>query len=145
MFERFSEASKTAMQIANQEAIRAGCEFIGAEHILVGVFLTKTGVGAEVLRSLGVDLPSLRAAVGQMQQLGLPGKLPMTPPAKSAIEEAIMAARSEQTQSIETEHLLLGLISASNETPVSLILVALGISPDAIRAEIQRLRNHESN
>lgn len=138
MYERFSSASKKVMQIANQEAMRADREFIGAEHILIGVFATTEGLGAQALRNLGVEMSSLRAAIKNLElQMGMM-KLPMTSFAKSAIEAAITAAREDQKQSIEPEHMLVGLI-ANPESPATLTLAQIGVQPDSIRSEIRRL------
>lgn len=113
MFERFTDRARKVMALANQEAQRLNHEYIGTEHILLGLVKEGSGVGANVLRNLDVDLRKVRLEVEKLVKAGpemvTMGKLPQTPRAKKVIEYAIEEARSLNHNYVGTEHLLLGL------------------------------------
>src|SRR3982751_3336062 len=99
MFERFTDRARKVMALANQEAQRFNHEYIGTEHILLGLVKEGSGVGAIVLKNLGVDLAKVRREVEKIVTRGPdmsdPGlKLPHTPRAKRVVEFAIAEARS---------------------------------------------------
>src|SRR5262245_56089538 len=102
------------MQLANQEAMRYHHQYIGTEHILLGLVREGTGVAANVLKNLGVDLHKIRQEIDKILQAGLievsAGTLPQTPRAKKVIEYSIEEARGLNHNYVGTEHLLLGLI-----------------------------------
>ena len=83
MFERFTDRARKVMALANQEAISVGYEYIGTEHILLGLLKEGSGVGANVLKNLGVDLSQARVEVHKFVKHGPKtvemGKLPQTP------------------------------------------------------------------
>ena len=97
MFERFTDRARKVMALANQEAQRFNHEFIGTEHILLGLVKEGSGVGATVLKNLDVDIKKLRLEVEKLVKSGpdmvTMGKLPQTPRAKKVIEYAIEEAR----------------------------------------------------
>ena len=112
-FDRFSERARRIMQLANGEAQLFNHEYIGTEHILLGLLRHGAGEAIRILVDLKVDLDEVRDAVKSLMLPGpemiAMGKLPLTPRAKSAIERAIVAARDLKQNKVGTEHLLLGL------------------------------------
>ena len=90
MYERFTDRARKVMQLANQEAQRFNHEYIGTEHILLGLVKEGSGVAANVLKNLDVDLRKIRIEVEKIVQTGpdmvTMGKLPQTPRAKKVIE-----------------------------------------------------------
>jgi hypothetical protein len=114
MYWRFTDRARKVMQLANQEAQRLNHEYIGTEHILLGLVKEGAGVAAYVLRELKLDLPRIRAEVEKIvlpgpDKVGM-GKLPQTPRAKKVIEYSIEEARLLNHNYVGTEHLLLGLL-----------------------------------
>ena len=102
------------MQLANQEAQRFNHEYIGTEHILLGLIKEGSGVAANVLKNLDVDLRKIRLEVEKLVQSGpdmvTMGKLPQTPRAKKVIEYSMEEARNLNHNYVGTEHILLGLL-----------------------------------
>lgn len=115
MYERFTDRSRKVMQMANQEAQRFNHEYIGTEHMLLGLIKENGGAASIILRNVGVDLRRIRLEVEKLVQCGpdmvTMGKLPQTPRAKKVIEYAIEAARFRNDNYVGTEHLLIGLVS----------------------------------
>src|SRR6185369_15631316 len=111
MYERFTDRARKVMQLANQEAQRFNHEYVGTEHILLGLVKEGSGVAARVLMRLGVDLRGVRLEVEAVVQSGpdmvTMGKLPRTPRAKRVIEYSIEEARNLDHNYVGTEHLLL--------------------------------------
>jgi len=114
MFERFTDRANKVMALANQEAQRLGHEYIGTEHILLGLVNEGSGIGASVLKNVDVNLDKLRLEVEKLVKRGpgtsVAGKLPLTPRGKKVIEYAIIEARKLDHDHIDSEHLLLGLL-----------------------------------
>ena len=102
MFERLTDRARKVMALANQEAQRFNHEYIGTEHILLGLVKEGSGVGANVLKHLEIDLRKVRLEVEKLVKSGpdmvTMGKLPQTPRAKKVIEYAIEEARSLKSQ-----------------------------------------------
>jgi ATP-dependent Clp protease ATP-binding subunit ClpC len=142
MFERFTERARKVMALANQEAQRFNHEYIGTEHILLGLIKEGSGVGANVLKNLDVDLHKVRVAVEKQVTPGpemvAMGKLPQTPRAKKVIEYAIEEARNLNHNYIGTEHLLLGLLREQDGVAAT-VLLTLGLKLDQIRDEVLQL------
>lgn len=130
MYERFTDRSRKVLQLANQEAMRFNHEYIGTEHILLGLIKEGSGVAANVLKNLEVDLRKVRLEVEKLVQSGpdIPGdgKLPQTPLAKRVVERSIEAARTLGHNYIGTEHLLLGLLSVEEGVAFQ-VLTNLGL------------------
>ena len=101
MYERFTDRARKVMQLANQEAQRFNHEYIGTEHILLGLVKEGTGVAANVLKNLDIDLRKIRLEVEKIVQAGpdmvTMGKLPQTPRAKKVIEYSIEEAATSIT------------------------------------------------
>ena len=142
MFERFTDRARKVMALANQEAQRFNHEYIGTEHILLGLVKEGSGVGATVLKNLDVDIKKLRLGVEKLVKSGpdmvTMGKLPQTPRAKKVIEYAIEEARSLNHNYVGTEHILLGLLRES-EGIAAQVLMNLGLKLEDVRQEVLNL------
>jgi ATP-dependent Clp protease ATP-binding subunit ClpA len=142
MYERFTDRARKVMQLANQEAQRFRHEYIGTEHILLGLVHEGAGVAANVLKNLDIDLQRIRREVEEIVQRGpdsiYMGKLPHTPRAKKVVEYAIDEARSLTHHYVGTEHLLLGLVR-EQEGVGAQVLMNMGLRLDLIREEVLRL------
>src|SRR5438552_1079060 len=114
MYERLTDRARRVFQFAYQEAQRFNHEYIGTEHILLGLVKEGSGVAANVLKNLNIDLRKIRLEVEKIVQSGpdmvTMCKLPQTPRAKKVIEYAIQEARNLNHQYVGTEHILLGLL-----------------------------------
>src|ERR1700755_1818199 len=130
MYERFTDRARKVMQLANQEAQRFNHEYVGTEHVLLGLVKEGSGVAANVLKNLDVDLRKIRVEVEKIVQSGpdmvTMGKLPQTPRAKKVIEYAIEEARNLNHNYVGTEHLLLGLLR-EQEGVAAQVLMNLGL------------------
>ncbi|MBI5762049.1 MAG: ATP-dependent Clp protease ATP-binding subunit [Planctomycetes bacterium] len=142
MFERFTDRARKVMALANQEAQRFNHEYIGTEHILLGLVKEGSGVGANVLKNLDVDLRKVRMEVEKLVKSGpdmvTMGKLPQTPRAKKVIEYAIEEARNLNHNYVGTEHLLLGLLREQDGVAAQ-VLMNLGIKLEEVREEVLNL------
>jgi ATP-dependent Clp protease ATP-binding subunit ClpC len=142
MFERFTDRARKVMALANQEAQRFNHEYIGTEHILLGLVKEGSGVGANVLKNLQVDLRKVRLEVEKLVKSGpetvTMGKLPQTPRAKRVIEYAIEEARQLNHNYVGTEHLLLGLLREQDGVAAQ-VLMNLGLKLDDVREEVLNL------
>jgi ATP-dependent Clp protease ATP-binding subunit ClpC len=130
------------MALANQEAQRFNHEYIGTEHILLGLVKEGSGVGANVLKNLDIDLRKVRLEVEKLVKSGpdmvTMGKLPQTPRAKKVIEYAIEEARSLNHNYVGTEHLLLGLLR-EHDGVAAQVLMNLGLKLEEVREEVLNL------
>jgi len=142
MFERFTDRARKVMALANQEAQRFNHEYIGTEHILLGLVKEGSGVGANVLKNLDVDLRKVRLEVEKLVKSGpdmvTMGKLPQTPRAKKVIEYAIEEARALNHNYVGTEHLLLGLLR-ENDGVAAQVMISLGLKLEEVREEVLNL------
>src|SRR5579862_3100358 len=142
MFERFTDRARKVMALANQEAQRFNHEYIGTEHILLGLVKEGSGVGANVLKNLDVDLRKVRLEVEKLVKSGpdmvTMGKLPQTPRAKKVIEYAIEEARNLNHNYVGTEHLLLGLLREKDGVAAQ-VLMNLGLKLEEVREEVLNL------
>ena len=145
MFERFTDRARKVMHLANQEAQRFNHEYVGTEHMLLGLIKEGSGVAANVLKNLEVDLRKIRNEVEKIVQAGpemvTMGKLPQTPRAKKAIEYAIEEARNLNHNYVGTEHLLLGLLR-EQEGVAAQVLLNLNLKLDEVREEVLNLLGH---
>jgi len=130
------------MALANQEAQRFNHEYIGTEHILLGLVKEGSGVGANVLKNLDVDLRKVRLEVEKLVKAGpemvTMGRLPQTPRAKKVIEYAIEEARNLNHNYVGTEHLLLGLLR-EHDGVAAQVLMNLGLKLEEVREEVLNL------
>jgi ATP-dependent Clp protease ATP-binding subunit ClpA len=112
VFDKFTDLAKRAIVLSQDEAINLGYDFIGTEHLLLGVLREEQGLGARVLESLGITLGETRAEVERdlgHGEAAPTGQIPFTPHAKQALERALGEALDLGHQFIGTEHLLLGV------------------------------------
>src|SRR4051812_21368099 len=139
MYERFTDRARKVMQLANQEAQRFNHEYIGTEHILLGLVKEGSGVAANVLKNLDIDLRKIRLEVEKIVQSGpdmvIISRIPQTPRAKKVIEYAIEAANSLHHNYVGTEHLLLGLLR-EEEGVACQVLSNLGVRQELVREEV---------
>ncbi len=145
MYERFTDRARKVMQLANQEAQRFNHEYIGTEHILLGLVKEGSGVAANVLKNLEVDLRKIRLEVEKLVQSGpemvTVGKLPQTPRAKKVIEYSMEEARNLNHNYVGTEHILLGLLR-EQEGVAAQVLMNLGLKLEDVREEVLNLLGH---
>src|SRR5262245_16886416 len=130
MYERFTDRAKKVMQLAEQEARRLDHEYIGTEHILLGLMKEGSGVAANVLKNL-VNLQKVQLQIESVIQHGPhqikpDARLPHTPRTKNVLECAIYESRRLNHNYIGTEHLLLGLLR-EQEAVAGLVLANLGL------------------
>ena len=142
MFERLTDRARKVMALANQEAQRFNHEYIGTEHILLGLVKEGSGVGANVLKNLDIDLRKVRLEVEKLVKSGpemvTMGKLPQTPRAKKVLEYAIEEARNLNHNYVGTEHLLLGLLREQDGVAAQ-VLMNLGVKLEEVREEVLNL------
>jgi ATP-dependent Clp protease ATP-binding subunit ClpC len=145
MYERFTDRARKVMQLANQEAQRFNHEYIGTEHILLGLVKEGSGVAANVLKNLDIDLRKIRLEVEKLVQSGpemvTNVKLPQTPRAKKVIEYSMEEARNLNHNYVGTEHILLGLLR-EQEGVAAQVLMNLGMKLEDVREEVLNLLGH---
>ncbi len=141
-FEKFSERARRVLSLAQEEAIRFNHNYIGTEHILLGLVRENEGVAARVLANMNVDLQKVRSAVefiiGRGERPVSGENIGLTPRAKKVIELAVDEARRMNHHYIGTEHLLVGLMR-EGEGVAAGVLESLGVSLEKARAEAQRI------
>jgi ATP-dependent Clp protease ATP-binding subunit ClpC len=139
MFDRFTDRAKKVMNLARQEAQRFNHEYLGTEHILLGLVQEGSGVAANVLKNMGIDLAKIRTEVEKIVKTGpsmvTMGQLPFTPRAKKVLELSMEEAGNLGHNYIGTEHLLLGLIK-ENEGIAAQVLMNLGVKLEDVREEV---------
>ena len=139
MFERFTDRARKVMALANQEAQRFNHQYIGTEHILLGLVSEGSGTGATVLKNLDVDIKKLRLEVEKLVRSGpgmvARGKPPQTPQAKKVIEYAIEEAQNLNHNYIGTEHILLGLLRETDGA-ANKVLLALELELEDVRQKV---------
>jgi len=139
MFDRFTDRARKVMGLAKAEAQRLNYEYIRTEHILFGLVQEGSGVAANVLKQMNIDLKRIRNEIEKIVK-GSPtmvtqGNLPFTPRAKKVLELAVEEASNLGHNYIGTEHLLLGLIK-ENEGIAARVLLNLGVKLEEVREEI---------
>ncbi len=142
MFNKFTERARKVILLAKQEAKRFNHDYIGTEHVLLGLLREGEGVAAAVLQSLGMNLNNIRLEVEKLVQIGpttvVSGDLPFTPKAKKVMELAMEEARMLGHNYIGTEHLLLGLIR-EGEGVASQVFMNMGLDLEKVREEVIKL------
>jgi len=142
-FDKFTERARKVLVLAQEEARRFNHNYIGTEHVLLGLVREEEGVAAKVLSNLGVELTKVRSAVEFIIGRGEgPGQneVGLTPRAKKVIELAVDEARRLSHHYIGTEHLLLGLLR-EGEGVAAGVLESLGVNLERVRAETTRVLN----
>ncbi|MEI7998809.1 MAG: Clp protease N-terminal domain-containing protein, partial [Candidatus Omnitrophota bacterium] len=142
MFNRFTERARKVIVYAKEEARRFNHDYIGTEHLLLGLIREGEGVAAAVLQKLGLDLETIRLEVEKLVQPGpqtqVAGDIPFTPRSKKALELSAEEARALGHNYIGTEHLLLGLVK-EGEGMAYRVLLNLGLDLGKLRNEVMEL------
>ena len=145
MYERLTDRARTVIKLANQEAQRLKHEYLGTEHILLGLSAEGHGVGSAVLNNLDIDLGKLRIEVEKLRPRHIeitPGaRMPPTPRAKKVIEYAIDEAKNLRHHYVGTEHLLLALVR-EQESVAAVVLKSLGVKLADVRKEVLNILGH---
>lgn len=140
--EQFTDRARKVMQLANQEAQRYNHEYLGTEHLLLGLVKEGGGLGCTILKELGIDLRKVRLEVEKLLMTGpemvTMGKLPQTPRVKKVIEFTFNWQANLGRSAIGTEHLLLGLESEP-EGIAGQVLRSLGVTTEGILAVLHRI------
>src|SRR5512141_3153057 len=137
-FDKFTERARKVLQLAQEEAQRFNHNYIGTEHILLGLVREGDGVAARVLNNLGIELHKVRSAVEFIIGRGdrtVTGDIGLTPRAKKVIELAVDEARRLNHHYIGTEHLLLGLLR-EGEGIAAGVLESLGVNLEKVRTQV---------
>ena len=135
MFERFTERARQVVVLAQDEARRLRHNYIGTEHLLLGLLREEEGLAARVLESLGVALDDVRSQVARIIGQGdevATGMIPFTPRAKRVLELSLRESKAIGHNYVGTEHILLGL-ARENEGVASRVLLDHGIDAESIR------------
>ena len=142
--DKFTERAKKVLVYAQDEATRFNHNYIGTEHLLLGLLREGDGIAAKVLGNLGVELNKVRSAVefiiGRGERMVV-GDINLTPRAKRVIELAVEEARRLGHNYIGTEHLLLGLVR-EGEGIAAGVLESLGVNLDKVRAQVVQVVSH---
>jgi dihydroneopterin aldolase len=145
MFERFTERARKVMVLAQEEAGRFGHNYIGTEHLLLGLAREEDGVATRALTSLGVSLDEVREQVESVVGFGEGGnrsQVPFTPRSKKVLELALRESMQLGHNYIGTEHILLGLVRES-EGVAARVLSNLGVDPDEVRRQVLQMLGEE--
>ena len=146
MFERFTDRARRVVVLAQEEARKFNHNYIGTEHILVGLIREDGGVAAKGLESLGISLDAVRQQIEEIVGIGEQapsGHVPFTPRAKKVLELSLREALQLGYDYIGTEHILLGLIREGDGVAAQ-VLVRLGADLNQVRQEvIQRLHGFQ--
>ena len=143
MFERFTDRARRVMRLAAVSARNLNHEYVGTEHILLGLLEEGRGVGLDVLKSFDLDLKKIREEVLKFTKMGpemvaLGDNLPNTPRAKKVIEYAKEEAQNLNHNYVGTEHLLLGLLR-EHDGVAAQVLMNLGLKLEKVRQEVLNL------
>jgi ATP-dependent Clp protease ATP-binding subunit ClpA len=145
MFQRFTDRARRVVVLAQEEARRLDHNYIGTEHILLGLISEGEGVAARALNSIGISLDAVRQQVEEIIGRGQqepPGHIPFTPRAKKVLELSLRESKQLGHNYIGTEHILLGLIREGNGVAAQ-VLVKLGADLKRVRQQvIQLLHGH---
>src|SRR5437879_1908797 len=138
-FDRFNDRAKRVLALAQDEAIRFNHNYIGVEHLLLGLIREGEGVAARALSSLGVDLAKARTSVeflmGRGDSTTSPSEITLSPRTKKVIELAIDEARKLGHGHVGTEHLLLGIVREGGHIGAG-VLESLGVTLDKVRHQV---------
>ena len=141
MFERFTDWARQVIVLAQEEARMLDHNYVGTEHILLGLIRQGEGVAAKALESLGISLDVIRQEVeeiiGQGQETPS-GHIPFTPRAKKVLELSLRESRQFGHDYIATEHILLGLVREGGGVAAQ-VLVKLGADLNRVRQQVTQL------
>ncbi len=145
MYKRYTERARKVINLAQKEALKLKHNYIGTEHILLGLINERSSMGVKILQALGIDLDTLRAEVVRSVGRGVypgGGEIAFTPRAKKVLEYALDEARRLQHNYVGTEHILLGLIREKGGVAAH-ILSAMGVDIDTARIQLIQLFSGE--
>jgi ATP-dependent Clp protease ATP-binding subunit ClpA len=138
-FDRFNDRAKRVLALAQDEAIRFNHNYIGTEHLLLGLVREGEGAAARVLDSMGVELSKVRVSVesiiGRGDSTKSPSEISLSPRTKKVIELAIDEARKLGHSHVGTEHLLLGLVREGGHVGAK-VLESLGVTLEKVRDQV---------
>lgn len=141
MFKRFTEPTRKVMALANQKAQRFNHEYIGGEHILLGLIQCDGAIGLMILKNLHVDVEHLRSQIDvlirESPHMGVAQTFPR-PHANEVVTRAIREADAQRHQLVDTGHILLGL-AHQDTSALGQMLKNLGVTPETVREEVLRL------
>src|SRR5512141_2731426 len=138
--DKFSKRARRVLTFAQEEAVRLNHNYIGTEHLLLGLIREDEGLAAKVLRDLGVEQARVRQVVEEIVgrgQSAATARLSLTPRTRRVIELAVDEARRMGHHYIGTEHLLLGLVREGDGIAVN-VLKSLNVSPDKVRSQLSK-------
>ncbi len=141
MYKRYTERARKVINLAQKEALKLKHNYIGTEHILLGLINEKSGMGVRILQALGIDLDTLRLEVVRSVGRGVypgGGEMAFTPRAKKVLEYALDEAKRLQHNYVGTEHILLGLIREKGGVAAH-ILSSMGVDIDTARIQLIQL------
>jgi len=138
-FDRFNDRAKRVLALAQDEAIRFNHNYIGVEHLLLGLVREGEGVAARVLDSLGIDLSKMRSSVevmiGRGKETTSPSEITLSPRTKKVIELAVDESRKLGHSHVGTEHLLLGIVREGQSVGAG-VLESVGVSLEQVRHQV---------
>jgi ATP-dependent Clp protease ATP-binding subunit ClpC len=141
VFERFTERARQVVVLAQDEARSLGHDWIGTEHLLLGLLREEEGIAARVLEQRKIDLEAVRSRLGEIhapsEQVST-GQIPFTPRAKGVLEHSLREAQVLGHDWIGTEHILLGLLREPDGLAVRMI-AELGAPPGAVAEDVLRV------
>ena len=142
MFERFTDRARKVISLAKQKAQKYDHDYVGTEHILLGLIKEKHGIGATALQAFDIDMKQLRKDIEKIDEskphADETHALPRTPEAQKVIEYAIKETRDLHDNFIGTEHLLLGLIETEG-CVANKVLAERGITLEAVKRKIKEI------
>ena len=141
MFERFTDRARRVIVLAQEEARLLDHDYIGTEHLLLGLAAEEEGIAARALAALGIELETVRReveAVGGRGDETPSGHIPFTRGAKKTLENSLREAQALGHDHIGTEHILLGIVH-DYEGAAAQVLAKHGASPEAVRAQVRSL------
>ena len=143
--ERFTQRARRVLSLAHQEAERMRHNYIGTEHLLMGLIREEGGVAGRVLRELGLEAGRVQEIVERLTGTGTyrGGKLELSPGTQQVLEHAVEEARRMGHHYIGTEHILLGLVRHGEGVALD-VLSKLGVTPDQIRRQTRRVLQESS-
>src|SRR5215217_84652 len=147
MFERFTEGARKVVVFGQEEARVLKHDYLGTEHLLLGLLRVEEGLASRVLGALGVASDDVRAQVARIVGVGdeaKSGEMPFTPRAKKVLDLSLREALSLGHNYIGTEHLLLGL-ARENEGVAARILLDFGVDAETVRNEVIRMLSGSSS
>ncbi|MBF0197606.1 MAG: ATP-dependent Clp protease ATP-binding subunit [Planctomycetes bacterium] len=142
MFDKFTDRARKVIALARQEAERLNNDYIGTEHVLMGLIKEGSGVASNILENLNVDPEKVLLEIEKIVQPGsntvTMGQLPFTPRTKKMLEYSLEEMRNLGHNYIGTEHLLLGLIR-ENDSEAAQVMISMGIELDLVRKEVLKI------